>query len=83
MTPIGRRGSDYPITYVRWTEKRNFEAVRDMMYIREVDVKPLISHGFTIEDSVRALDLFSPAESRPVRTMGEVALWLGLVQLGQ
>ena len=43
------KGNDYPVGFVRWTEQRNFEAVLDMMAERPLDVKPLISHRFSIE----------------------------------
>ncbi len=47
-------GNDYPIGFVRWTEQRNFEAVLDLMSSGAIDVKPLISHRFEIEDAVKA-----------------------------
>ncbi|QTH64622.1 bi-domain-containing oxidoreductase [Psychrosphaera ytuae] len=43
-------GKDYPIAFVRWTEQRNFEAILDLMSSGAVDVKPLISHRFNIEE---------------------------------
>ena len=36
------KGHDYPIGFVRWTAKRNFEAVLAMMASGRIDVKPLI-----------------------------------------
>jgi predicted dehydrogenase len=45
------KGQDYPIGFVRWTEQRNFEAVLDMMAIGRLDVKPLISHRFNLEQT--------------------------------
>lgn len=50
-------GQDYPIGYVRWTEQRNFEAVLDMMADGRLDVKPLISHRFKIEEAEKAYEL--------------------------
>ena len=47
-------GIDYPIGFVRWTEKRNFEAVLDMMSRGTIDVKPLISKILPIEDALDA-----------------------------
>jgi len=47
-------GHDYPVGYVRWTEQRNFEAVLDMMADGRLDVEPLVSHRFGIEDADRA-----------------------------
>lgn len=43
------KGCDYPAGYVRWTEQRNFEAVLDMMASGALDLKPLISHKFSMD----------------------------------
>jgi len=51
------KGNDYPLGFVRWTEQRNFEAVLDMMSMGVLDVKPLISHRFNIEDALEAYEL--------------------------
>ncbi|VAW82558.1 putatve zinc-binding dehydrogenase [hydrothermal vent metagenome] len=50
-------GQDYPIGFVRWTEQRNFEAVLDMMASGTLNVKPLISHCFSIDEAVKAYSL--------------------------
>ena len=46
--------NDYPIGFVRWTEQRNFEAVLDLMSSGALNMKPLISHRFEIEDAINA-----------------------------
>ena len=51
------RGNDYPVGFVRWTEQRNFEAVLDMMSDGRLDVKPLISHRFRIDEAVAVYEL--------------------------
>ncbi|OGP87962.1 MAG: alcohol dehydrogenase [Deltaproteobacteria bacterium RBG_16_48_10] len=51
------RGHDYPFAYVRWTEQRNMQAVLDLMAAGKVDVSPLISHRFKIENAEAAYDL--------------------------
>jgi len=51
------KGQDYPLAYVRWTEQRNFEAVLDMMADGRLDVKPLISHRFRIDEAEKAYEL--------------------------
>jgi predicted dehydrogenase/threonine dehydrogenase-like Zn-dependent dehydrogenase len=51
------KGQDYPVGFVRWTEQRNFEAVLDMMADGRMNVKPLISHRFAIEDAQEAYAL--------------------------
>lgn len=50
------KGNDYPIGFVRWTEQRNFEAVLDMMASGALDVKPLISHRFAIDNALEAYE---------------------------
>jgi predicted dehydrogenase/threonine dehydrogenase-like Zn-dependent dehydrogenase len=44
------KGHDYPIGFVRWTEKRNFEAVLYALSAGSLDVKPLISEVLPLED---------------------------------
>lgn len=51
------KGQDYPVGFVRWTEQRNFEAVLDMMADGRLNVKPLISHRFAIDEAVRAYEV--------------------------
>ena len=43
-------GIDYPIEYVRWTQKRNFEAILQLLRNKKLDFKSLITHQFTIEE---------------------------------
>lgn len=44
------KGNDYPIGYVRWTEKRNFEAVLNAISNKKLDVTPLITERVPIND---------------------------------
>ena len=46
------QGNDYPLGFVRWTEQRNFEAVLEMMSMGKIDVKPLISRTYDIDDAL-------------------------------
>jgi predicted dehydrogenase/threonine dehydrogenase-like Zn-dependent dehydrogenase len=55
------KGQDYPVGFVRWTEQRNFEAVLDMMADGRLDVKPLISHRFSIGEAEKAYELVGGA----------------------
>lgn len=48
------KGNDYPIGFVRWTEQRNFEAVLDLMSSGALNMKPLISHRFEVDDAINA-----------------------------
>jgi len=51
------RGHDYPPAYVRWTEQRNMQAVLELMGSGKLDMSPLISHRFKIENAEAAYDL--------------------------
>lgn len=51
------RGHDYPIGYVRWTEKRNMEACLDLMAQGKLDVTSLVTHKFPIEEALKAYDV--------------------------
>ncbi|MDR0680554.1 MAG: bi-domain-containing oxidoreductase [Dysgonamonadaceae bacterium] len=44
------KGQDYPPGFVRWTEKRNFEAVLQAISTGMLDVKPLISEVVPLEN---------------------------------
>lgn len=58
-----KKGHDYPVGFVRWTEQRNFETVVDLMAAGAIDPGPLISHRFAISDASKAYDLITSAES--------------------
>lgn len=49
-----KRGLDYPIGFVRWTEKRNFEAVLQLMADRRIFVNDLISHRYAFDEALTA-----------------------------
>lgn len=53
------KGQDYPIGFVRWTERRNFEAVLDLMDSGRLDVRPLITHRFAVAEAEKAYDVLS------------------------
>lgn len=56
-------GQDYPLGFVRWTEQRNFEAVLDMLAAGRLDVTPLISHRFDIDEAAKAYDVLASGKS--------------------
>ena len=58
-------GRDYPIGYVRWTEGRNMEAFVDLLANSQVDVQPLISHRFPIEQAPQAYELITGKREEP------------------
>ena len=53
------RGLDYPAQYVRWTQQRNIQSVLNLMASGAVDVSPLISHTFSVDDASKAYDMIN------------------------
>ena len=53
------KGVDYPLGYVRWTEGRNLESFVELISNGKVNVYPLITHRFKIEDAKKAYDLIT------------------------
>ncbi len=51
------KGNDYPIGYVRWTEKRNMEAFLRLISEGRVNTELLTTHRFQIERASEAYDL--------------------------
>ena len=45
-----QNGNDYPLPFVRWTRKRNFQAVLDAISSRSLKVKELITEIVELED---------------------------------
>ncbi len=61
-TNYEEKGQDYPVGFVRWTEQRNLEAVLDMMASGRLDVKPLISHRFSLDQTEEAYAVVGGSE---------------------
>lgn len=59
------RGIDYPIDYVRWTEGRNLAAFLRLIERGAVDVKPLITHRFPLEQAEQAYALVAGKKAEP------------------
>lgn len=51
------KGQDYPIGYVRWTERRNMAAFLAMIADGRIDMRPLTTHRYPIENADEAYDL--------------------------
>lgn len=45
-----QKGNDYPLPYVRWTERRNFEAILNAISTGKLDVKSLITEVVPLEE---------------------------------
>lgn len=50
-------GQDYPIGYVRWTEKRNLELFLNLISKGRLDLNPLITDTFQIDEAKAAYQL--------------------------
>ena len=59
------RGVDYPLPYVRWTEKRNIESFLQLVGDKRVNVERLTTHRFPIEEADRAYQLISGNVQEP------------------
>ncbi len=51
------KGIDYPVEYVRWTEKRNMEAFQQLLLAGKIDVSALTTHRFKFADAPQAYDM--------------------------
>ena len=49
-----KQGRDYPFGYVRWTENRNMEEFLRLIGQKQINVKPLITHRFPLEQGADA-----------------------------
>lgn len=45
-----QKGQDYPLPFVRWTEKRNFETILNAIASGAIDVKSLITERITLDN---------------------------------
>ena len=71
-------GQDYPIGFVRWTEKRNMEAFLDLLSAGSLAVDPLLAQQFPVEDGGKAyaaveagaytgiIDYHAPSDGAPI-----------------
>src|SRR5262249_30719832 len=51
------QGVDYPIGYVRWTERRNMQEFLRLAATKAVKLDELITHRFPIEEAEAAYDI--------------------------
>ncbi|MGV9882065.1 bi-domain-containing oxidoreductase [Streptomyces sp. NPDC003006] len=62
-------GRDYPIGYVRWTERRNLACFLDLVARGRVDVEPLISHIADFDDAVKTYERLKDGELKAVAVL--------------
>lgn len=79
-----QKGWDYPIGYVRWTEKRNFEAILEAIRFKQLNVESLVTERVPLADykriygtignssSIASLLIYQyRVDSRPVVTLSD------------
>lgn len=59
-------GRDYPIGYVRWTERRNLACFLDLLARGRVDVEPLISRVALFSDAVETYQALNAGELKAI-----------------
>lgn len=62
-------GRDYPIGYVRWTERRNLACFLDLVARGRVDVEPLISHIADFDDAVETYQSLKDGDLKAVAVL--------------
>ena len=60
------RGLDYPIGYVRWTERRNMQAVVDLAAAGRLNLEGLITRRVNVDDAPDAYDDLVSGEGSPL-----------------
>ncbi|RZB19229.1 oxidoreductase [Streptomyces sp. F001] len=64
-------GRDYPIGYVRWTERRNLACFLDLLARGRVDVEPLVSHIADFDDAVETYQSLKNGDLKAVAVLFE------------
>jgi predicted dehydrogenase/threonine dehydrogenase-like Zn-dependent dehydrogenase len=60
------RGLDYPIGYVRWTERRNMRSFVELVAAERIDVKGLVTGRFSVDDAEAAYEALMSADTSPL-----------------
>lgn len=63
------QGRDYPIGYVRWTERRNLACFLDLVARGRVDVEPLVSHIADFDDAVETYQSLKDGDLKAVAVL--------------
>jgi len=60
------KGHDYPFAYVRWTEQRNMEEYLRLIASGAVNLKPIISAQYPIDDVTQAYESLKLEDDKPL-----------------
>lgn len=58
-------GNDYPYGYVRFTEQRNMSSFLELLSEKKVELHPLITHRFDINEASKAYELIEGEKKEP------------------
>ncbi len=58
-------GIDYPVAYVRWTENRNMAGFLEQLAMGNINIEPLITHEFGVEEATTAFEIISGETKEP------------------
>jgi phenylacetate-coenzyme A ligase PaaK-like adenylate-forming protein/threonine dehydrogenase-like Zn-dependent dehydrogenase len=61
-----KKGIDYPIGYVRWTENRNMQSFLNLLKDKKVNVNALVDAVFPIDEAEKAYDLLIGDKKKPL-----------------
>lgn len=59
------KGIDYPVGFVRWTEKRNMECFLDLLSSGKLNLNALITNIFPFEDALKAYRMIERESDEP------------------
>lgn len=60
-----QRGIDYPLPYVRWTERRNMSSFLALVARGDVKLDPLVSHRYPVDRAEEAYDIVTGKVKEP------------------
>ncbi|MBC7909693.1 MAG: bi-domain-containing oxidoreductase [Pyrinomonadaceae bacterium] len=64
-----KQGRDYPLAYVRWTENRNMEEFLRLVATGRVELQPLITHQFPLEEASSAYQTIMAPDSNSLAVL--------------
>jgi len=63
------KGLDYPIAYVRWTENRNMQEYLRLLAEGKVDVSPLVSETYPVDEAGAAYESIKSGGTKPLMVL--------------
>lgn len=64
-----KQGVDYPISYVRWTENRNMEEFLRLLSVGKINVEPLVTHEFELENAPQGYETILNADAKSLAVL--------------